>query len=112
MWGSGNTGTKLVGRHLSRRTKCLGIICPWGPNFMGILCQGRQEVGDRKSGHQMGSGTKCVVAVLNGIVIACLGLLTLIRIIKPVIKYDMTARGKATTYSKRNEILSENTFLT
>ena len=59
-----------------------------------------------------GFGTKCVVALSNGIVIACLGLLTLIRIIKPVIKYDMTARGKATTYSKRNEILSENTFLT
>ena len=38
-----------------------------------------------------GFGTKCVVAVSNGIVIACLGLLTLIRIIKPVIKYDMTA---------------------
>ena len=38
-------GTKLVGDHLSRGTKFLGTICPWG-----------QEVGDRKSGDQMGSG--------------------------------------------------------
>ena len=47
-----------------------------------------------------GFGTKCVVAVSNGIVIACLGLLTLIRIIKPVIKYDMTAppERKSTYY--------------
>ena len=38
-------GTKLVGDHLSKGTKFLGTICPWG-----------QEVGDRKSGDQMGSG--------------------------------------------------------
>ena len=38
-------GTKFDGDHLSRRTKFLGTICPWG-----------QEVGDRKSGDQMGSG--------------------------------------------------------
>ena len=38
-------GTKLVGDHLSMGTKFLGTICPWG-----------QEVGDRKSGDQMGSG--------------------------------------------------------
>ena len=38
-------GTKLVGDHLSRGTKYLGTICPWG-----------QEVGDQKSGDQMGSG--------------------------------------------------------
>ena len=37
-------GTKLVGDHLSMGTKFLGTICPWG-----------QEVGDRKSGDQMGS---------------------------------------------------------
>ena len=38
-------GTKLVGDHLSMGTKFLGTICPWG-----------QEVGDRKSGDQMGLG--------------------------------------------------------
>ena len=38
-------GTKLVGDHLSMGTNFLGTICPWG-----------QEVGDRKSGDQMGSG--------------------------------------------------------
>ena len=38
-------GTKLFGDHLSMGTKFLGTICPWG-----------QEVGDRKSGDQMGSG--------------------------------------------------------
>ena len=37
--------TKLVGDHLSMGTEFLGTICPWG-----------QEVGDRKSGDQMGSG--------------------------------------------------------
>ena len=38
-------GTKLVGDHLSMGTKFLGTICPWG-----------QEVGDWKSGDQMGLG--------------------------------------------------------
>ena len=38
-------GTKLVGDHLSLGTEFFGTICPWG-----------QEVGDRKSGDQMGSG--------------------------------------------------------
>ena len=38
-------GTKLVGDHLSMGTKFLGTICPWG-----------QEVGDQKSGDQMGLG--------------------------------------------------------
>ena len=41
--------------------KWLGTICPRGPNllgvnFMGIVCPGGQEVGDQKSGDQMGSG--------------------------------------------------------
>ena len=38
-------GTELFGDHLSR-----------GINFMGIVCPGGQEVGDWKSGDQMGSG--------------------------------------------------------
>ena len=38
-------GTKLVGDHLSMGTEFWGTICPWG-----------QEVGDQKSGDQMGSG--------------------------------------------------------
>ena len=37
--------TKLVGDHLSRGTEFFGTICPGG-----------QEVGDRKSWDQMGSG--------------------------------------------------------
>ena len=37
--------TELVGDHLSR-----------GIDFMGIVCPGGQEVGDRMSGDQMGSG--------------------------------------------------------
>ena len=38
-------GTEFDGDHLSR-----------GINLMGIVCPGGQEVGDRKSGDQMGSG--------------------------------------------------------
>jgi hypothetical protein len=38
-------GTKLVGDHLSMGTQFWGTICPWG-----------QEVGDPKSGDQMGLG--------------------------------------------------------
>ena len=38
-------GTKLVGDYLSMGTEFLGTTCPWG-----------QEVGDQKSGDQMGSG--------------------------------------------------------
>ena len=38
-------GTKFDGDRLSR-----------GINFMRIVCPGGQEVGDRKSGDQMGSG--------------------------------------------------------
>ena len=37
--------TELVGDHLSR-----------GIDFMGIVCPGGQELGDRKSGDQMGLG--------------------------------------------------------
>jgi hypothetical protein len=36
-------GTEFVGYHLFK-----------GINFMGIVCPGGQEVGDRKSGDQMG----------------------------------------------------------
>ena len=39
-------GTEFVGDHLSR-----------GINFMGIVCPGGQEVGDQKSGDQIGLGT-------------------------------------------------------
>ena len=40
LWGSGNMGTKLVGDHLSRRSKFSETICPWGPNLMGTVCPG------------------------------------------------------------------------
>ena len=72
-------GTKLVGDHLSRGTKFFWTICPvqWdqifgdhltlvtkfdgdrlsrGINLMGIVSPGGQEVGDWKSGDQMGLG--------------------------------------------------------
>ena len=93
-------GTKLVGDHLSMETKCLGIICPWGPNvwrpfvhgdqlwwgpfvqgdqigwepfvhgdqIFGTTCPCGQEVGDQKSGDQMGSGpneSQPIIAILN-----------------------------------------------
>ena len=38
-------GTEFVGDHLSSRIDFMGIVCPRG-----------QEVGDQKSGDQMGSG--------------------------------------------------------
>ena len=41
-------GTKLVGDHLSMGTEFDG-------NLMGIVCPGGQEVGDQKSGDQIGS---------------------------------------------------------
>ena len=37
-------------------TKFEGDRLSKGINFMGIICTGGQEVGDRKSGDQMGSG--------------------------------------------------------
>ena len=42
-WDRLSRGTKLDGDHLSMGTEFVGTICPWG-----------QEVGDRKSGDQMG----------------------------------------------------------
>ena len=77
LWESRNLGTKLVGDHLSRRTKFWGNLSigtefdgdcllrgdqfygdglSRGINFMGIDCPGGQEVGDWKSGDQMGLG--------------------------------------------------------
>ena len=67
LWGSKNTGTKLVGDHLSYGTKVFGTICPWGTNFKGTICQrgsilwgsfvqGDRKLGDRKSEDQMSSG--------------------------------------------------------
>ena len=93
---------------LSRGTGC-GDPEIRGPNWLGAICLGVPNVwgpfvvkGDRKwgTGSRASNGfrTKCVVAVLNGIVRACLGLLTLIRIIKPVIKFDMTAPPKRESY--------------
>ena len=36
----GNRGITFIGDHLSRRTKFLGTVCPWGPNLIGTICQG------------------------------------------------------------------------
>ena len=49
-------GTKLVGDHLSIGTEFDGDRLSRGINFMGIVCPGGQEVGDQKSGDQMGLG--------------------------------------------------------
>ena len=46
---------KFLGDHLSRGTKFDGDHLSSGINFMGIVCPGQQEVGDRKSGDQIGS---------------------------------------------------------
>ena len=46
----------MFGDHLSMGTKFDGDSLSRGINFMGIVCPGGQEVGDRKSGDQMGSG--------------------------------------------------------
>ena len=66
VWGPFVRGDQIFGDHLSRGTKFWGTISMGtefdgdhlsrGINFMGIVCPGGQEVGDRKSGDQMGSG--------------------------------------------------------
>ena len=42
--------------HLSMGTNSIGTVCPGDQYFMKINCLGGQEVGDWKSGDQMGSG--------------------------------------------------------
>ena len=49
-------GDQIFGDHLSMGTEFDGDRLSRGINFMGIVCPGGQEVGDRKSGDQMGSG--------------------------------------------------------
>ena len=48
--------TELVGDHLSMGTEFDRHHLSRGINFIEIVCPGGQEVGDRKSGDQMGSG--------------------------------------------------------
>ena len=47
-------GTEFDGDHLS-----------WGINYMGIVCLGGQEVGDRKSDDQIGSGPNALQPSFN-----------------------------------------------
>ena len=49
-------GTNFDGDHLSRGTKLVGDHLSLGTEFIGTICTWGQEVGDRKSGDQMGSG--------------------------------------------------------
>ena len=49
-------GTKFDGDRLSRGTKLVGDHLSMGTEFSGTICPWTQEVGDRKSGDQMGSG--------------------------------------------------------
>ena len=46
-------GTNFFGDHLSMGTKCSGDRLSREINFMGIICPGGHEVGNRKSGDQM-----------------------------------------------------------
>ncbi len=49
-------GTKFVWYRLSRGTKLFGDHLSMGTEFLGTICPLGQEVGDRKSRDQMGSG--------------------------------------------------------
>ena len=49
-------GDQILGDHLSMGTEFVGDHLCRGINFMGIVCPGGLEVGDWKSGDQMGSG--------------------------------------------------------
>ena len=53
LWDHLSMGAKFVGDHLSR-----------GIDLMGIVCPGGQEVGDQKSGDQMGSGPNALQPIL------------------------------------------------
>ena len=55
-WGPFVQGDQIFGDHLSMGTEFDGDHLSRGINLMGIVCPGGQEVGDRKSGDQMGSG--------------------------------------------------------
>ena len=55
-WGPFIQGDQIFGDHLYMETEFDGDRLSRGINFMGIVCPGRQEVGDQKSGDQMGSG--------------------------------------------------------
>ena len=58
-------GTKLVGDHLSMGTEFDGDCLSKGINFMGIIYPGGQEVGDQKSGDQMGSGPNVLQPIIH-----------------------------------------------
>ena len=60
---------QILGDHLSLGTKFDGDRLSRGINFMGIVCPGGQEVGDRKSGDQMGSELNVLQAGNDVIVI-------------------------------------------
>ena len=55
-YGSFVLGNQIFGDHLSIGTKFDGDRLSRGISFMGIICPGEQEVGDRKSRDQMCSG--------------------------------------------------------
>jgi hypothetical protein len=49
-WGPFVTGTKFDGDRLSRGTKLLGTICPWGLNFRGPFVHGDRKWGTGSPG--------------------------------------------------------------
>ena len=53
-WGPFVQGDQIFGHHLSIGTEFYGDRLSRGIDFMGIFCLGGQEVGDRKSGDQIG----------------------------------------------------------
>ena len=58
-------GTKLVGDRLSRGTKLFVDQLSMGTEFLGTICPWGQEVGDQKSGDQMGSGPNASQPILR-----------------------------------------------
>ena len=63
-WGPFVQGDQIFGDHLSMGTEFDGDRLSRGINFMGIVCPGGQEVGDRKSGDQMGLGPNASQPIL------------------------------------------------
>ena len=55
-WGPFVQEVQIFGDHLSMGTEFDGDCLSRGINFMVTICPGGQEVGDQKSGNQMGSG--------------------------------------------------------
>ena len=63
-WGPFVQGDQIFGDHLSMGTEFDGDRLSRGINFMGIVCPAGQEMGNQKSGDQMGSGPNASQPIL------------------------------------------------